>query len=168
MFSIEIVMSKTQVEVSKLDKFDRQILEIVQVSNRVTADHIAEKIGLSKPAVQRRLNKLRTDNVITNDVSIVNPSAMGRHVMLHVLVTLERERLDLFDAFKQQMKRHTMVQQCYYVTGTTDFILVVTAKDMEDYERFTQAIFFKNSNVKHFVTNVVMDVVKSGLAIPVL
>lgn len=59
-----------------------------------------------------------------------------------------------------------MVQQCYYVTGTADFILVVTAEDMESYEEFTRITFFEDPNVRSFQTNVVMDSVKVGLSVP--
>ena len=36
-----------------VDSFDRKILNIVQESNRVTSDNIAEQVGLSPAAVQR-------------------------------------------------------------------------------------------------------------------
>ncbi|WP_257721025.1 Lrp/AsnC ligand binding domain-containing protein [Colwellia sp. MT41] len=42
--------------------------------------------------------------------------------------------------------------QCYYVTGEADFILIVLAKDMQDFDEFTQSVF-NDSNVKYFKTN---------------
>lgn len=149
-----------------IDNFDRKILEIVQESNRITSDRIAEKVGLSPAAVQRRLKSMRNQNIIHSDVSIVNPRAIGRPMTFIVNVSLERERVDLLDAFKREIKENTSVQQCYYVTGSADFILVVTAADMEDYESFTRTTFFGNKNVRHFDTSVVMDPVKVGLSVP--
>tara|TARA_R110002167_G_scaffold98718_7_gene259397 strand:+ start:17323 stop:17820 length:498 start_codon:yes stop_codon:yes gene_type:complete len=149
-----------------IDNFDRNILEIVQQSNRTTSDQIAEQVGLSPAAVQRRLKRMREQNLIQADISVVNPKAIGRAVTLIVQVSLERERADLMDAFKKAMKNNKAVQQCYYVTGSSDFILIVTAVDMEDYERFTRDAFFDNANVRSFQTNVVMDRVKVGLSVP--
>ncbi|MNG29755.1 AsnC family protein [compost metagenome] len=55
----------------------------------------------------------------------------------------------------------------YYVTGDSDFVLVVTSKDMEDYERFTRRFFYDNLDIKHFKTLVVMDRIKPGFTLPI-
>ena len=110
---------------------------------------------------------MREQQIISADVSCVSAKALGRNVTLIVQVSLERERSDLMDLFKKEMKKREEVQQCYYVTGSADFILVVTAFDMEDYEQFTSDAFFENNNVRSFQTHVVMDPVKVGLTVPV-
>ncbi|MBY4675815.1 Lrp/AsnC family transcriptional regulator [Marinobacterium arenosum] len=153
---------------ASIDNFDRRILEIVQHSNRTTSEQIAEQVGLSPAAVQRRLKRLREQRTIVADVAVVNPKAIGRPMSFVVQVTMERERADLMDAFKKEMKLHPAVQQCYYVTGSADFILIVTAKDMEDYDQFTREAFFDNTNIRGFQTSVVMDSVKVGLFMPVV
>jgi Lrp/AsnC family leucine-responsive transcriptional regulator len=152
---------------SSIDNFDRNILRIMQASNRTTSDQIAEQVGLSPAAVQRRVKRMREQQIISADVSCVGAKALGRNVTLIVQVSLERERSDLMDLFKKEMKKREEVQQCYYVTGSADFILVVTAFDMEDYEQFTSDAFFENNNVRSFQTHVVMDPVKVGLTVPV-
>ena len=53
------------------------------------------------------------------------------------------------------------------LTGDADFILVITAKDMEDYEAFTRRFFYENHDIKGFKTMVVMDRVKAGFAFPI-
>lgn len=150
-----------------VDNFDRKILNIVQESNRVTSDNIAEQVGLSPAAVQRRLKRMREQGIIQSDVSIVNPKAVGQTMTFVVQVTLERERVDLMHNFKKEMAANRSVQQCYYVTGSSDFILIVTAADMEGYDNFTREAFFDNANIKSFQTNVVMDNVKTGMTIPI-
>jgi Lrp/AsnC family leucine-responsive transcriptional regulator len=52
------------------------------------------------------------------------------------------------------------VQQCYFVTGNYDFILMVNTRTMQEYEAFVKKWLMDNSNVKHFYTHVVMDRVK--------
>jgi Lrp/AsnC family leucine-responsive transcriptional regulator len=65
------------------------------------------------------------------------------------------------------MLSHEEVQQCYYVTGNADFILIITAQNMHEYEAITQKLFFTNDNIQKFHSNVVMDNVKVGLNIPI-
>ncbi|KKD60096.1 ArsR family transcriptional regulator [Grimontia sp. AD028] len=150
-----------------IDSFDRKILNIMQDSNRATSDQIADMVGLSPAAVQRRLKKLREQKIIKADVSVVDPKAIGKAMTFVVQVSLERERVDLMHNFKKEMKANKSVQQCYYVTGSSDFILIVTAADMEEYDVFTREAFFDNVNIKSFHTNVVMDRVKTGLTVPI-
>lgn len=151
----------------QLDNFDRHILRLLQQSNRITSEVIAEQVGLSAAAVQRRIKRLRQQKVIQADISVVTPKSVGQDVTLIVQVSLERERADLIKKFKTSMLQHPNVQQCYYVTGSNDFILIITAADMAHYEAFTQAVFFDDDNVQTFKTHVVMDATKVGLSIPI-
>jgi Lrp/AsnC family leucine-responsive transcriptional regulator len=105
--------------------------------------------------------------VIERNVSLLSPAAVGRHVTLIVHVTLERERADLFDAFKDSMRDAPEVSQCYYVTGTTDFVLILNARNMQDYEAFTRRHFYDNPNIQRFQTDVVMDTVKFTTEVPI-
>jgi Lrp/AsnC family leucine-responsive transcriptional regulator len=149
-----------------LDKIDARILDLVQRNNRLTSDELGEKVGLSATGVQRRLKRLRSEGVIEADISIVSPKAIGRNVTMLVLVTLERERADIVDRFKQAICNTTEVMSGFYVTGDADFVLLVTANNMEDYEQITRRFFYENTDIKSFKTMVVMDRVKAGFTLP--
>ncbi|MDX0264993.1 winged helix-turn-helix transcriptional regulator [Sinorhizobium meliloti] len=151
----------------ELDRADIALLSAVQKNNKLTSEELAERAHLSPTACQRRLKRLRAEGVIEADVSIVSPKAVGRHVTVVVLVSLERERADIIDRFKAAIKNTREVMIGYYVTGDADFLLVVTAKDMEDYEQFTRGFFYENNDIKGFKTMVVMDRVKAGFAFPI-
>ncbi|MGR9161667.1 Lrp/AsnC family transcriptional regulator [Rhizobium leguminosarum] len=151
----------------ELDRADIALLNAVQKNNKLTSEELAERAHLSPTACQRRLKRLRAEGVIEGDVSIVSPKAVGRHVTVVVLVSLERERADIIDRFKAAIKNTREVMIGYYVTGDADFLLVVTAKDMEDYEQFTRRFFYENNDIKGFKTMVVMDRVKAGFAFPI-
>jgi Lrp/AsnC family transcriptional regulator, leucine-responsive regulatory protein len=105
--------------------------------------------------------------VIEADVSIISPKAVGRGITMIVLVSLERERADIVDRFKSAIRTTKEVMIGYYVTGDADFILVITAKDMEDYEAFTRRFFYENHDIKGFKTMVAMDRVKAGFSFPI-
>jgi Lrp/AsnC family leucine-responsive transcriptional regulator len=150
----------------ELDSFDHQLLREVQHDNRIGADALSARVGLSPSACLRRLKRLRRARVIEADIAVVSPEAIGRTLTMIVDVTLERERPDIMDEFKRSMRATPEVMQCYYVTGDTDFILIVTARDMRHYEAFTNQFFFNNPNVRRFHTSVVMDRVKVGLSVP--
>jgi DNA-binding Lrp family transcriptional regulator len=150
-----------------LDRFDLDILEILQRDNLTSQRAIGEAINLSAPAVQRRIKKMEETGVIKANVAVIDPPSVGQAITILVEVHVESERIDLLDATKIRFAATPEVQQCYYVTGDADFILVVTVPTMSAYEALTRRLFFENANVKRFRTLVVMDRVKVGLTIPI-
>jgi DNA-binding Lrp family transcriptional regulator len=146
-----------------MDDKDLDILRLVQRDARLTADAISHEVGLSPPAVQKRLKRLRQNGVIERDIAVLSPSKLGREMTIIVEVILERESRAHLDAFKRRMRNAPCVQQCYYTTGEADFILILTVEDIQEYEAFTQTYFFDESNISRFKTAVVMDRVKVSL-----
>ncbi len=149
----------------KLDSQDLKILSILQVDIKVSTERLSEQVGLSSASIQRRLKRLRDNKVISSEVAVVSPKAVGQAMTFLISVELRRDNVNCFNIFKSKIKKSSRVQQCYYVTGEADFILIVTAKDMEDFDEFTQQMFFADSNVQHFKTSVVMERTKVSLAL---
>ena len=150
-----------------LDKQDLKLLKILQVDVKTSIDRLAEEVGLSPASIQRRLKRLRKEQVITSEVAIVCPQAVGQLMTFIISVQLNRDNIDCFNTFKKKIKNIACIQQCYYITGEADFVLIVTAKDMLDFDQFTQSLFFNDNNVKHFKTSVVMGRTKVSLALPI-
>ncbi len=149
-----------------LDAFDLAILNILQRDNTTPQRTIGEAVNLSAPAVQRRIKRMEETGVITANVAVVNPAKVGQPITIFVEVEVISETADLIDAAKKELSAAAEVQQCYYVTGEADFILVIVVPTMTDYEALTRRLFFENNNVKKFRTFVTMDRVKVGLAVP--
>jgi len=149
-----------------LDQTDRDILSVLQQDSRLSADALADRIGASRSSVQRRLKRLNETGVIEREVVQVNPEKVDARMTFVVEVELERERVDLLDDFKRSVLALEEVQQCYYITGHADFILIVLARDMKDYDRFSRQVFVANPNIRRFATSVVVDRVKTSLSVP--
>lgn len=150
-----------------MDSFDARILDALQHDARLTAEGLSRLVGLSPDACRKRLARLRGSGVIEAETARLNPERLGRGLMLIVEVTLQQERLADLDHFKRRMQAAPEVMQCYYVTGSADFVLILTARDMADYEAFTRRHFFAEDNVLRFRTSAVMDRVKQGFTVPV-
>jgi Lrp/AsnC family leucine-responsive transcriptional regulator len=149
-----------------LDSFDLAILDILQRDNTTPQRAIGEAVNLSAPAVQRRIRRMEEEGVIQANVAVVDPEKVGRPLTIIVWVELESERIDLIDATKRSFAAAPQIQQCYYVTGDADFMLVITVATMADYEDFTRRLFFGDDNIKRFRTFVAMDRVKTGSSVP--
>ncbi|MFS8180668.1 Lrp/AsnC family transcriptional regulator [Pseudovibrio denitrificans] len=150
-----------------LNSYDRAILRILQADNRTSQQKIGEAVNLSAPSVQRRIRRMEAEGVIAANVAVVDPAMVGLPITIFVEVELVSELPTDIDAAKQIFRDAPEVQQCFYVTGEIDFVLVVVVESMSAYEEFTRHIFFKNGNIKKFKTFVSMDPIKTGVKVSV-
>jgi len=152
---------------SALDGFDLQLLAQLQVDARLSQAELGERVNLSTAAVNRRLRRLAQEGVIQRYTVEVEPAAVGYPLTIIVGVEAESERVDLLDETRRVFAACPEVQQCYYVTGDWDFILILAVRNMEHYNALTRQLFFMGNNVKRFKTFVVMGREKTGLALPI-
>lgn len=151
----------------ELDRYDRQLLRLVQEDMGVSAEQLAVQVPLSPSSIQRRLRRLREDGVIQRQVAVVDPAALGRPTVFIVSLQVERERPELLRQLRQWLAAQAHIQQAFYVTGESDFVLVVTAPDAEAYDALMGRLMTDNPNVSRFTTNVALGVIKRGLTIPI-
>ena len=117
--------------------------------------------------MQRRLKRLRELGVIRREVAELDPRKVGLPVTCIVGVDLDREGAEDLARFRKKMLASAEVQQCYYVTGQNDFVLVVLAADMEAYDAFTRRTLLADGNVKSFTTQVTLERVKTGAGVKI-
>jgi len=150
-----------------LDSFDRAILAELQRNNLTPQRLIAEHVNLSAPAVQRRIKRLHEEGVIAANVAVLEPARVGRTLTAVITVQLVNDRPDLSHGLRDRIAKEAAVQQCFYVTGETDYVLVVTASDMEDYQAITRRLFEGDDNIRRYSTSIALERVKTGLHLPV-
>lgn len=143
-----------------IDRIDRKILIALQRNNRIANLELAELVGLSPPACLKRVKRLREEEVIVGDVSIINPELAGNTMTLIVSVEMERDRADIYQVFRKSILNAPEVTQCYQISGSYDFMLVVTVKDIQGYEYFVERVLHKDLNIRKFHTSVSLRTVK--------
>lgn len=160
-------MTQAKAPPRKLDGFDRAILRIIQRDNKTPQRSIAEAVNLSAAAVQRRIAAMEAAGVIEKNVAVLDTRAVQMGITAIVEVHLANERLQTVDAAKALFRDAPEVQQCYYVTGGTSFVLIIVSPDMVSYEATTRRLFAQNEAVASFRTLVALDRVKTGSEIVV-
>ena len=145
-----------------LDHFDREILIALQQDNKTPLRVLADKSCLSTASVQRRIKKMEDDGVICANTAVVDPEKIGQLISIIVEVHVERSHSSDLEKLKESFSGPA-IQQCYYVTGEADFILMLAVASMSEYEIISKELFYNNKNVKWFRTIIVMDRVKATL-----
>jgi Lrp/AsnC family leucine-responsive transcriptional regulator len=144
---------KTARDPVALDAIDRKILDALQEDNQITNLALAARVGLSPPPCLRRVRRLRETGVIARDVALVDPAMVGQQVTAFVGVELDRQREDVLASFERKIAAEPDVQQCYFVSGEIDYLLVVTCRDLDSYNEFARRVLANEHNIKRFRTS---------------
>lgn len=148
-----------------LDSFDQAILRMLQQDNKTSQRVIAEAIGLSTPAVQRRITQLEASGVILANTAIIAPEALGQELTAIVESRLCDDRSLVMDRAKRYFAGVPEVQQCYFVSGGVSFIIVMLARNVAHFEKLVRQHFADNDDIQTYRTLIVLDKVKVGLGV---
>jgi Lrp/AsnC family leucine-responsive transcriptional regulator len=96
---------------------------------------------------------------------VVDPERVAKPITVIVEVHAERTNTAAMVALKKALSGPE-VQQCYYVTGEADFVLILNVATMTEYEALARRMFDDNDNIKWYRTAVVLNRVKVGLEVP--
>jgi len=145
-YNEEFSMSKTH----NLDKVDRKLLNLLQRDNQIPTRTLAEKVHISQPTCLRRIRDLREAGIISADVSLVDPFALGYGMLAFLEVSLNNQSDEHMQEFETRMSKEVEVMQCYFVSGDYDYFLVVHVVDMDAYYQFVRRVISGSGNVRHF------------------
>lgn len=150
----------------KPDPLDLKLLGWVQVDNLLTAEMLAERVGLSPSAVARRLRHLRATRAIAADVAIVSERALGHPLSAVIHIQLERHALTEVASFKRLLAACENIQFCLEISGAFDILLLVVVADMEAFNLFADDMLAGQRAVRRYETSFVKRRLKASLALP--
>ncbi len=150
-----------------IDDFDKQILKIIQENSRIPSEQIAEAVNLSASAVQRRLKRLKQEGVIRKEVAIIETDAFAQTITFITQVEIERDNYTALKQFNEWAQNEKQIQQSFYVTGDYDLVLIIKADSTKHYDQFIEVMMGKHPNIKRVNTQVVLDIPKQSLEIPI-
>lgn len=133
-----------------LDKVDRKLLNLLQKDNQMPTRILAEKCHISQPTCLRRIRELREMGVISAEVALVDPFALGYGMLVFLEVSLTNQGDEYMQAFETSMKKEAEVMQCYFVSGEYDYFLVIHVLDMDAYYQFVRRAISGSGNVRNF------------------
>jgi Lrp/AsnC family leucine-responsive transcriptional regulator len=108
----------------ELDDLDRKILELLLRDGRTPASQIADQVGLSRPAVAERIEKLERQGVIRGTTAVLEPAPLGRVVTAFVSARGPRLEADAWQRFREIM-RGDEVLEVHTVAGDDCFLIKV-------------------------------------------
>src|SRR6202171_6797602 len=119
----------------KIDSFDTTILSERTVHARATPVERAERVGLSSTAIARRQKVLEEEGFIRGYQAVLDLTRFGLSTTVLVRVTLESQNEDALKSFEAAVIGCPSVVRCFLMSGSDDYIVIVLARDIEDFER---------------------------------
>ncbi|BBP01155.1 Lrp/AsnC family transcriptional regulator [Sulfuriferula nivalis] len=118
-----------------IDKFDRQILRLLQVDGRMSNQDLADAIGLSPSPCLRRVRALEDAGIIIGYRALVDAKALGLSLMALIHISMDQHTPERFDHFEASIADIPEVIECLLITGqSADYQLKVAVRDMDAYQ----------------------------------
>ena len=121
-----------------LDELDRRIVAALVEDARSTYAEVGAQVGLSAPAVKRRVDRLRASGAITGFSARVDPTALGWTTEAYVELYC-RGRTSPAD-IAVAVSKHPEITDACTVTGEADALLHIRAADVRHFERVMERI----------------------------
>lgn len=151
--------------VVQLDAIDRAILAELQVDGRLTNLELAQRVHLSPSACLRRVKQLEDGGVIGQYVALLNEKTIGQSGTSFTIVNLETLTTPVLEAFEQAVRDEPRILDCYYVSGSNDYMIRFTYRDAEDLERFHTEVLMRLPGVARSNSMLVLRTVKKTTAL---
>lgn len=151
-----------------LDAADHRILAVLQKDGKASLQDIAHAAGLSNSPCWRRIKRLEEAGVIAGYVARLDPKALGLHALAYVFVSLVDHREDTIATFNRLIETEPRIVECASITGNSDFILHVAARDPEDLETFLMKGILASGLVRESQTHFILRRTKTRSPWPLL
>jgi Lrp/AsnC family leucine-responsive transcriptional regulator len=113
----------------ELDELDLRIVTLLLKDGRTPAAQIAEQIGLSRPAVADRLDKLERQGVVRGTTAVIDPVALGRNITAFVSARGATLSSPAWKKFRELMGRDEVLE-VHTVAGEDCYLMKVRAESI--------------------------------------
>lgn len=149
-----------------IDETDRRILRTLQRDAGLSADALAEAVGMSRNACWRRVKQLEASGVIARRVALVDPEAVGLGLSVFVLLRTSQHDADWLTKFERAVRSMPEIVSAHRMAGDIDYILRVRIGSMKEYDDFYQRLITRVP-VSEISASFVMDDIKDTTELPV-
>lgn len=149
-----------------MDDIDLRILDRLQADARITNVALAEAVHLSPAPCLRRVRELESAGVIRGYATLLAPDALGLEVSVFISVSLERQVESALKSFEATIDACPEVMECYLMTGDSDYLLRVVARDLKSLQAFITDRLARIPGVASIRSSIAIKQVKYKTALP--
>ena len=117
-----------------IDDQDRRILRHWQNDPNMARKELAQNVGVSLGALNRRIERLRSDHVLGARKAVIDWGKLGYAVHVFLRVTLDKTQSDAWGEFLKAARDVPEITVIETLVGRVDVRMDVRARDLEHYQ----------------------------------
>lgn len=150
-----------------LDRYDLQILRVLQEDGRISNQDLADSINLTPSPCLRRLHSLEESGLITGYRALLDAKKLGLSLMALILISMDQHTPERLSNFEAKIVEIPDVLECLLITGQdADYQLKVVVKDMDAYQELLLNRITRIKGVTGVHTSFVLRRVVDKTALP--
>jgi DNA-binding Lrp family transcriptional regulator len=153
-------------EAVAIDAADRRLLQAVQRDAWTSQAQLAEIAGISPSLVSRRLSRLKELGVLRGVVGIVDRQSAGLTCAAIVQVRLRDHSAANVRIFRDLIARMHEVTLCVMITGQSDWLMNVVARDLPHFQEIMQQKLLRCPAIAHLESSIILEYLKDTTALP--
>ncbi|MEA2296387.1 MAG: hypothetical protein QOE86_4026 [Solirubrobacteraceae bacterium] len=140
-----------------LDAVDRTIVEALRANARISNSRLAELAGVAPSTCLERVRALRRRGVLRGFHADIDPNAVGYGLQAMIAVRLSAHTREQIQAFTDHVRVLDGVLSIFHMTGETDYMLHVAARDAHDLREFVVEHLASDPTVAHAQTSLIYE-----------
>jgi Lrp/AsnC family transcriptional regulator len=150
----------------QLSRSDHQLLRALQEDLSVSQIDLADRSGLSRSSVWRRIRELEEAGLIEGKVALLNSRLLGFQIHVMLSVSMNKHSVRTRQDFENHVQTLPQVTECFSVSGDRDYLLHIVARDMESYNDFLNTRILDHPSVHSASSSFALRRVKYTTALP--
>ena len=151
-----------------MDRYDHQILAVLQQEGRISNQDLADRIGLSPSPCLRRVRTLEESGLITGYRAFLDAKKLGLTLMALIGISMDLHTPERFAQLEASISGIPEVLECLLITGQqSDYQLKVVVRDMDAYQDLLLNKITRIQGVTGVHTSFVLRRVVDRTALPV-
>ncbi|MET8160789.1 Lrp/AsnC family transcriptional regulator [Sphaerisporangium sp. NPDC005289] len=140
-----------------MDELDSEIVRLLQADARQSNRELARQLGIAPSTCLERVRSLTRRGVIRGYHADIELGALNRGVQAMVSVQVRPLSRTVITAFKESVGRLPEVLSVFVLSGGDDFLLHVTAQDLDHLHAFLLDRLSKRKEIVSFRTSMVFQ-----------
>jgi len=146
----------------KLDRYDLKILQLLAKDGRITKSMLAEAVNLSISPTWERVRKLEQAGLIKGYRAVIDWNALFKTSQVLVEITLAHHTAQDMQRIEKRLALAPEVVHCYATGGGVDYIAMIQAEDIDQYQRFIDQLLTEDLGIDRYFTYIVTKTIKVG------
>jgi Lrp/AsnC family transcriptional regulator len=149
-----------------LDKYDKQIIELLQQDSSISNVDLAKKIGLAPSSCLLRVKNLKEQKLLKQFTVFIYERQLGFEITCFAQVSIQPLNRENAAVFIEEINKIPEIVECYTITGSASFLLKIVAKNFQYYRDVVYDEILSIPHVSNIDTSIVVGTEKKTNAIP--